>query len=508
MLLFHETTQRRVCRVLFLICGVLPALLTCGWIGYVYRPWRLADWQQTLSHELHVRVTVGGLARPRPGVTRLDDVCLADLHSGRPLARLATVTGHWEDRRLCLAAEVLEVEVEQLPQLARALGTWMATSARTSLALRADRLKFVTAAAADTAWSKFQFSTAHAGPSGFHVRLQAQPTAAGPPVRMRLASQSADAAAWLQATLDVRETGVPAWLLAQLVPGGWQRMGAAKFQGQAELAWHPSYQQGTLQGRLVGVDLARWLGDETDRQLQGVAHLELRQVVWQDQQLQRVEGSLQAASGRASPALLVAAEKIMGCTLTPALHAHAARSGGDFFPFDELAFRFQLSRNGIQLAGACAPGGLMVHQNQPLVLEPSTIMPLAQLVQLLHLPVAGWLPDTQAAQATARGSSSTRMPRRLLGSASVTRTRTNVPMSDAGAAKFTTRLLSVRPLICAGSFFDGFSTSTRCTEPTIAALAFAASSSMRACRRASRAFLHATGRWSANPAAGVPGRAL
>ncbi len=85
MFSLHESTQRRVSRVVFVACAILPTLATLIFVAYVHRPWREADWQRSLSQRLHVRVAVDEVASPQPGVTRLHDVWLADLRSERPL---------------------------------------------------------------------------------------------------------------------------------------------------------------------------------------------------------------------------------------------------------------------------------------------------------------------------------------------------------------------------------------------------------------------------------------
>src|SRR5690348_1866219 len=59
-------------------------------------------------------------------------------------------------------------------------------------------------------------------------------------------------------------------------------------------------------------------------------------------------------------------------------------------------------------------------------------------------------------------------PRSELLIASVMTTSTNRPTNRAGAGKFTERMFSVLPVSSSGFFFDGPSTRTRCTLPTIA----------------------------------------
>ena len=91
--------------------------------------------------------------------------------------------------------------------------------------------------------------------------------------------------------------------------------------------------------------------------------------------------------------------------------------------------------------------------------------------------------------------------------ASVIITSTNWPISRGSPAKLTKRMFSVRPLSSFGSRVLGFSTSTRCTLPTIAELIARALALIAACNRCSRSCLTASGVGSARFAAGVPGRA-
>ena len=64
----------------------------------------------------------------------------------------------------------------------------------------------------------------------------------------------------------------------------------------------------------------------------------------------------------------------------------------------------------------------------------------------------------------------TRRPRSEFGIASVITTSAKRLINACGPSKFTQRMFSVRPANCCASLFDGRSTSTRCTVPTIARL--------------------------------------
>ena len=82
------------------------------------------------------------------------------------------------------------------------------------------------------------------------------------------------------------------------------------------------------------------------------------------------------------------------------------------------------------------------------------------------------------------------------------------PMSSGGPAKFTMRLLPLRPHSSPGFLFAGPSTSTRWLPPIMARLIAFAWASICACNRARRSCFTGNGVSSASSAAGVPGRGL
>ena len=397
----HETTQRRVCRVLFIVCCVLPTLLTVGWIAHFYRPWRLSDWQQMLTQQLHLHATVSGIASPQPGVTTLTGVQLSDLRSDKSLGRIGQLHSQWQDSRLSLHADLLEIEVLQLPQVAEALATWLSTSESVPLDVQIDRVVFLGGPFASATWKNLRLTSAAAGDRGKRVTLKVDPAAAGLPVQLVVEHQGGPAGPSLQAELDTLESSFPAWLLADLIPGGVHRSPAANFAGKVQFKWLARQMQGTLQGQFSEVDLAQWLGSATPHRLQGIATLKLKKLVWQGRRIQLAEGQLQATRGATNRSLLAATNKLLECPTTPKFERMIAgrnESGSDeLVPFDQLGFSFRLDSTGLGITSQSPSGCLLSHQGEQLMQVPPSSLPVTRLVRLLYLPVAGWLPDTQEA---------------------------------------------------------------------------------------------------------------
>ncbi|MCG8448412.1 MAG: hypothetical protein MI725_02375 [Pirellulales bacterium] len=403
MLSLHETAQRRLCRLLFLVCCVLPTLLTLGWIAHFYRPWRLSDWQQTLSQRLHVRTTAGHISSPRPGVTILTNVRLADLRSEEALGGLDKVQAVWQNSRLSLHAKNLEIEAQQLPQAAEALATWLSVAEFVPVTLEVDRVDFVSQANSQDVWKNFRLTSERQAEQTKRITLQFEPGIATSSARLILEHQQGVNGPVIHAELDTQQSSLPVRLLADLVPGGVHRSRNATFTGNTQIEWDTQQVRGTLQGRFARVDLAQWLRSSTPHRLQGAAALEIENLVWQDERIQLVEGRLQANDGAANSSLLEAASALLHCAKTQALERSLTNRSGELVTFDQLAFAFRVDHTGLRITGRSMPGCLLAHQGEPLLLEPPSKLPVTRLVRLLYLPVAGWLPDTHEAHEMAGG---------------------------------------------------------------------------------------------------------
>src|SRR5947207_809491 len=111
--------------------------------------------------------------------------------------------------------------------------------------------------------------------------------------------------------------------------------------------------------------------------------------------------------------------------------------------------------------------------------------------------------DKHAASSARRASS----PRRLCGSASVTRTHARSPTATRPCpSKLTTRLHRVRPLSSPALFLDVPSTSTSRVRPARRRCRSAVTRFTTSSSRVLRLALTSSGTWSAMSAAGVPGR--
>ncbi len=388
MFTLHEATQRRVCRVSFLVLCVVPTLVTLAGIAYCNRPWRHQDWQNTLASSLHLRAEVADVSQPVPGKKVLTRLRLAGLHSGAELGSIDRLTMRRDDGRLLLDADVLQLQASELSNLATALKTWLSTDRAGELAFHADELTIVSPQRSELQLVDLSVRSA----SGGRVFRITARDLSGNTLKVDIKADDEG----VRGIIDAQQAAVPAWLIGELVPGigGCE---SASFTGLLDVENSIVDQHGKLTGALSQVDTQQW-GGTAPHQLQGLANIQLEQVVWKNGRLELARGSIAIDGGSATYSLLLDMQKKLLCTTGPALQQ--PRASGEWVPFDELMVRFNLSQRGLVIAGD-ESGHLVIRDSEPLVIAPpaNTLLPTAQIVQLFHqfTRKVGWMPATKAA---------------------------------------------------------------------------------------------------------------
>ncbi len=407
MFSLHETIQRRVCRVAFIVCAVVPTLLTISWAAYSLRPWREADWQRTLSQRLHVRGTVEEVTSPRPGILQLKNVRLADLRTEGPLAALDEVRARWQGSQLTLKADQLQVEAESFRALAATLATWLSAADLPAVVLQADRLTIEGSSRQTISLHNVRVRSQREADQAQQLAIEADLLAAeqgGAAHRLRLVVQQRGQQT--MATFHTDTARVPSWLLADLLPSA-ARCVEATFTGSVWLKGDAQEVSGSLQGRLAGLALSDWLGPDSPHSVRGMARVDFDQLRWRGDRVLSAHGSLKATRGAVGRSLLAETVKRFYCVPGPSV-ALETNSVEKLQPFDELACEFHISNAGITVTGKCvspasaASGCLLAVDGRALLLEPTYAnLPVAQLVQVLSQPASSWLPASQEAHAMA-----------------------------------------------------------------------------------------------------------
>ncbi len=404
MFSLHETTQRRVCRVAFLLLCVAPTLWTVAWIAHFYRPWRHEDWQRALSHRFHVEASVVGIASPRPGVTRLARVEIADLRSKQVLAAIESLRIEHQGAKIALGADRVELPVEQVKKFAESVETCFSAKELPAVDFHAKQLVVVSARGERFAFANLRLHSevSKAGEERILLQADVEQGETKSTVQMVLENQRSTSGSVFSAKFDTQQGRVPAWLMAALVPSV-ERCAEATFEGKGLVQKSSAGSSGQLEGRFENVDFSQWIGPHSPYRVQGVGRLQLNRLEWNVAGVKRVQGQLVAERGHVDRVLLDRLVERVLCV--PGTPKTTGPTASDIWQaFDELSCGFEINRRGMTLTGSCTtvanPAGcLLANHGRPILLQPEQAdIPMSRIAQvLLPQPVGGWLPLTRQA---------------------------------------------------------------------------------------------------------------
>jgi hypothetical protein len=454
MFSLHETTRKRTCRTAFFALCLAPTCATAAWIADHHLPWRDAAAARRLSDRYHLDVTLADWQDPRPSMTRIAGVTLAEPGDADPLLKLTGVETHRRGGALILSINELTLAIADLPALAVRLEWSLSRTAAEKIELHVNKLTLQKAATAGRGPHADQ-----APPITFHhlhgviergqrdqprlqliAHLAEQPAADAKPITLVAAPAAAPrsgeeagdeeelgATAPSQViTLHTQQNAIPVALLAPFVPGVAALNDSTTFTGV--VTWYANA-AGALGGRLDGVDLAGILPRNSPHTLTGKAVVELAECRWQGERFQRIAGTFTTAGAEANGSLLVAARIYLDSpigdgfkdlqaaadriTLRQPATAEDAAGIAAIYELSHLACRFTLDAAGLAIephipAASTLPAGTFaaIKDQQALVsprLADAAKFPAVAWLQFIASPTGPyWIPCTPATLETAR----------------------------------------------------------------------------------------------------------
>ena len=458
MFSLHETTRKRTCRTAFFALCLAPTCATAAWIADHHLPWRDAAAARRLSDRYHLDVFLTDWQDPRPSMTRLAGVTLAEPGAAAPLLKLVGVESRRRGDALILSIDELTLAVADVPALAARLEWSLTRTAAEKIELHVNKLTLQIAATAGRGPHADQ-----AQPVTLHrlhgvvergqrdqprlqliAHLAEQPAADAKPISLVAAPATAPtsgeevsgeqkrvAAPGQVITLNTKQNAIPVAILAPLVPGMAALNDVATFTGV--VTWHANAADvaGSIWGRLDGVDLAIALPKNSPHILTGTAAVELTDCRWQGEQFQRLAGTLTTNDAAANGSLLIAALAYLGCdpgeSLKPlqavaARHAEQSRPGREPSTEDDallaatrqlnhFACRFTFDAAGLAIephipAASTLPAGTLAASEDQTVLfcrrAEAPKLPAVAWLQFIASPPRLWIPVTPATLETAR----------------------------------------------------------------------------------------------------------
>jgi hypothetical protein len=390
MFSLHERTQRKVCRTAFVLVCAVPTFMTLCWVLYFHRSWHEQDWQHSLENELHVRVEIEQVSAPRPQERRIREVQLADLQSKKPLIKINELsivgTGSF-------TAQQIAVHCSQIEQLAQAAQVWLAGESFQHSSWQVDHLNLMSTGGPPWELENLRCETNVLSNGSRQFSLQAN---LGDDVVRFLLERNREGR--VRATLDTGQASLPAWLLADVIPGA-SRWRQATFTGVLELVRQNSSVAGEFRGQVLSIDTQAWIGND---QLQTIADLQFDKLHWRDGRVEVIQGTLAAEKGQISNALLLTLKNKLRC---PQPIEPPADADAQFQDFDQFGCRFHINTEGFTVSGSFpheTQWAMMLRDGRPLVMQPAySRLPLAFLIESVCTPSGFSVPATREATSLA-----------------------------------------------------------------------------------------------------------
>jgi hypothetical protein len=381
MFSLHERTQRRVCRTAFVVFCALPTITVLGWVAYFYRPWSERDWEQSIEHTLHVGVDVDEISAPQPLLRKISKLSFTDLETKSLLLEVDELLIHSAGE---IEAQHITIHANQFAEIATALQIWLSGSDFANIKWQVESATLV-----GPAQQRFQLE---------NVDIKSNATATG--TRQIIVECSAGPRLVVErmpsgiahCRLESTQTKLPAWLLADAMPGA-RRWSNASFSGVVQLQKSRDSIFGNFKGDIDGIDCQEWIGSKS---LLGQAKLQMEEFNWQSNRVETMQGTVESTQGLISVKLLKSLQNVLFCELAD----KAILESGEAMHFDKLACGFRLNSAGLTCIDQAmnGPGVLITAEGKPLVMQPSySDLPLANFVQLFFPLERDVLPGTREA---------------------------------------------------------------------------------------------------------------
>jgi hypothetical protein len=125
MFLLHERTRKSLCRTGFVLLCVLPTCAVALWAASRAGDGHRTRCEAELGRLLSLKVTLGDVEHPEPGMVRYSDVVLADPDTGDLMVSVASLQVRITDGSVVISAPQATIEPGAAPAVAGLLHAWL-----------------------------------------------------------------------------------------------------------------------------------------------------------------------------------------------------------------------------------------------------------------------------------------------------------------------------------------------------------------------------------------------
>jgi hypothetical protein len=379
----HDRTRRWICRVIFILGGVLPMACVAAWAAVVHSASHVEAVRRQVAEVLGLEVRLASVSYPQPGVMLLEGLELADSQAKEPLAsiRAAEIISDGKSQTILLSQ----------PDVSLTRPQWLWTLVDGRLRRRADQAPLRLAAGEMTLRFRGGVQTLVDCNAQFESASQSDTLTAAfrladvpatEPVRLRIERSIADGQPGSSFELDARAAAMPCSMLAALLERRNYLGTKSTLRGRIRATEMPDGWQGEFSGHLENVDLNDLVSSQFPHRLTGGASISVEKAVVDHGRLEEFNAAISAGPGIIGESLLSAAVDQLKMRRDPAVAAD-----GSFLRYDALRAILKLDSNGLKLSGECLknPTGVVLWRHTGAILwEPvGGPLPITALVKAL-----------------------------------------------------------------------------------------------------------------------------
>lgn len=390
--MLHQTTQRRLCRALFLTLCLTPTTLVVGWCVWRAQSDAVRTRLDALGRAWGVELVAQRCDTPRPGVLRLSGVALRAPETHADLAAMDLLLVDTRGGAPSLRARRLALRADALGPLTAAVDRALRLDWPGDATLRVDRLELVGGpqgwAAADV---RGVWRSGPAAGLGSSIELTVGPGDRADAPRLLAVRNRQMEPPTTRVELHTASGAAP-WALVRALDTALPDLGPGALL-RGSLVATLEQREGRVAGRVEGASLAALAPPGMLLEADAPASLSALEVEWSGERLTQLAVRVDAGAGRIGWPLAMGLHHKLGCGAGPQLLDDWAAAGGQETPgaplaFDRLAFDVRLGPTGITLRGATPPAAddpaprLAERGGRALLYQPAS--PRVSLVALLH----------------------------------------------------------------------------------------------------------------------------
>lgn len=312
---FSDRRRRTLLRSMFLAIGVLPIVATIVWAAVLRTDAYRASWQQGLSAGLGLRVTLGDVRHPRPGVVLLEDLRGYDPETDALIVECRAVEAETFVDGRHIRAEQPTIYADRGAKLFAALQRRLCREtpeAELSVTFAAAELTWRTAVDSQTLVDVRGLAGPVDGAEQLLVNFRLPGTDAEHPASLRIARQIDGPTPTTTVELDAGAVILPCGLFAPLTEAAVALGPRARFGGRLKVRHTGDGWDGVVTGDVHEADLDVLVSSRFPHLLSGTAELQIHRAELNRGRLERGQMTILAGPGQIGRSLAAAGGTYLG----------------------------------------------------------------------------------------------------------------------------------------------------------------------------------------------------